>query len=104
VLNVECFIHFSNIPQLYTLVSPTFPDKSISKHLGLKGQSSAQHGLQEWCSAEGFNMNEMHKYTYYDMFQSHFLDVSSMYVESVPPIVKNRVNFFFSFLSLNLTE
>jgi len=49
-------------------------------------------------------MNEMHKYTYYDMFQPHFLDVSSMYVESVPPIVKNRVTIFFSFLSLNLTE
>jgi len=104
VLNVDCFIHLSNIPQLYTLVSATFPDKSISKHLGLKGQSSAQYGLQEWCSAEGFNMNEMHKYTYYDMFQSHFLDVSSMYVERVSHIVKNRVKIVFSFRSLNLTE
>jgi len=78
----------NSIPQLYTLVNPTFPDKSISKYLGLKGQSSAQHVWQEWCSTESFNTNEIHTYTYYDMFQSNFLGVSFMYVESVSHIVK----------------
>jgi hypothetical protein len=39
-------------------------------------------------------MNEIHKYTYYVMFQSYFLDVSSMYVESVSRIVKNNVEIF----------